>query len=280
VPGAGPTLGDSPATTFSCHSPPDGVYFRNEDGPDRQAAEKTVHRDAFHLLQRLYPPLPQCRRDRLCRLVPEVRPEGRGAPVPDRDQRPFLYGGLIAEDGTVSLLKAKLVVIPMGEVDFALVNKLAVALGPVFNHSVDILKGMKMPEESYNVVRNQYYAQVVLTKIERTKANSREKVIAICEEDLYLPDENHVMGHSDRVSGTAIVSLYHLRQEFYGLPEDESKVYPRLYKESVHRLAHLLGLSECRNPKCVNYFSQSMLDIDSKPPTLCDICLRQLTGLT
>ncbi len=167
----------------------------------------------------------------------------------------------------------------MGEVDFMLVNRLASAVGPVFNRSVDILKGMKMPSEAYNVVRNQFYAQVILAKIERTKANSREKVIAVCEEDLYLPDDPYVMGWVDRLSGTAVVSLYRIRQEFYGLPEDEGKVYPRLFKEAVHRLAHLFDLTECRNPKCVNYFSQIMLDIDNKSDKFCDICRRQLTSV-
>ncbi|HVP06517.1 MAG TPA: archaemetzincin family Zn-dependent metalloprotease [Candidatus Acidoferrum sp.] len=179
----------------------------------------------------------------------------------------------------MSLLKSKIVVVPMGEVDFMLVNRLASAVGPVFNRSVDILKGMKMPSEAYNVVRNQFYAQVILAKIERTKANSREKVIAVCEEDLYLPDEPYVMGWVDRLSGTAVVSLYRIRQEFYGLPEDEGKVYPRLFKEAVHRLAHLFDLTECRNPKCVNYFSQIMLDIDNKSDKFCDICRRQLTSV-
>ncbi len=178
-----------------------------------------------------------------------------------------------------SLLRSKIVVVPIGEVDFMLVNKLASNLGPVFNRSVDILKGMKIPEESYNVIRNQYYAQVILAKIERAKANNREKVIAVCEEDLYLPEENYVISSVDTVSGTAVVSLFHLRLEFYGLPEDESKVYPRLFKEAVHRLAHLYELAECRNPKCVNYFSQVMLDIDNKGDKFCDICSRKLTGL-
>lgn len=179
----------------------------------------------------------------------------------------------------MALLKSKIVVVPMGEADFMMVNKLASSLGPVFNRSVDILKGMKMPDEGYNVIRNQFYAQVLLSKIERTKANSREKVIAVCEEDLYLPEENYVISCVDRLSGTAVVSLYHMRQEFYGLPEDDSKVYPRLFKEAVHRLSALFGLTECRNPRCVNYFSQIMLDIDSKGEKLCDICRRQLTGL-
>lgn len=179
----------------------------------------------------------------------------------------------------MGVLKSKIVVLPMGEVDFMLVNKIAAAIGPIFNRSVDILKGMKMPVEAHNVVRNQYYALVILSKLERTKANSRERVIGICEEDLYLPDETHVLGFSDALSGTAIVSLYQIRQEFYGLPEDEGKIYPRLYKETIHQLAHLFDLTECRNPRCVNYFSQVMLDIDSKTDKLCDICRRRLTGI-
>jgi len=179
----------------------------------------------------------------------------------------------------VTLLRAKIVVVPLGEVDFGMVNKLATNVGPAFSRSVDILKGMKVPEEAYNVIRNQYYAQVVLSKVERTKANTREKVIAVCEEDLYLPDENHVISWADQLSGTAVVSLFHLRQEFYGLPEDEQLVYPRLFKETVHRLSNLFGLPECRNSRCVNYYSQSMMDIDNKGDRLCDVCRRRFTGL-
>ena len=179
----------------------------------------------------------------------------------------------------MALLKAKIVVVPLGEVDFMLVNRLAADIGPVFNRSIDILKGMKMPEEAHNVVRNQYYASVILSKLERTKANSREKVLGVSEEELYLPDQTFVLGHADPLAGTAAVSLYQIRQEFYGLPEDEAKIYPRLYKEAVHQLAHIFELSECRNPRCVNYYSQAMLDIDSKSNHFCDICRRRLTTL-
>ncbi len=179
----------------------------------------------------------------------------------------------------MGLLKSKIVVAPMGEIEFPMITRLAAEIGPVFNRSVDILKGMKMPTEAHNVVRNQYYALVILAKLERTKSNAREKVIAVCEEDLYLPDENYILGHADVLSGTAVVSLYHFRQEFYGLPEDDSKIYPRLFKETAHQVGHLFNLSECRNPKCVNYFSQMMLDIDNKQDRFCDICRRQLTGM-
>ncbi len=174
------------------------------------------------------------------------------------------------------LLKPKLVLVPLGEVDFQMVNRAATDLGKDHNLSVDIVKGMKTPPEALNIIRNQHYALVILAKLERIKSHDREKVIAVCEEDLYLPDENYVMGYADNLSGTAVVSLYHIRQEFYGLPENDMMIYPRLRKECAHRLAHLWGLPECRNPRCVNYFSQLMLDIDNKGDRFCDICRRQL----
>ena len=176
-----------------------------------------------------------------------------------------------------NILKSKIVVVPLGEVDFGVVNRLATDLGPVFHRSVDILKGMKMPAEAQNLMRGQWYASVILSKLERTKANSRENVIAVCEEDLYVPDSNSILGYADKVSGTAIVSLFQIRQEFYGLPEDDAKVYPRLFKEASHQLAHLFNLDDCRNPRCVNYYSEMMLDIDQKSDKFCDICRRQLT---
>ena len=70
--------------------------------------------------------------------------------------------------------KAKIVVVPLGEVDFMMVNRLATSIGPVFGRSVDILKGMKVPEEAFNVIRNQHYGSIILAKLERVKANPKE----------------------------------------------------------------------------------------------------------
>ena len=69
----------------------------------------------------------------------------------------------------MALLKSKIVVVPLGEVDFMLVNRLAADVGPVFSRSIDILKGMKIPAEAQNVIRNQHYATVILAKLERVK---------------------------------------------------------------------------------------------------------------
>lgn len=176
----------------------------------------------------------------------------------------------------MSLKRAKIVIAPLGETDLAMVNRLAGSLNSVFGRGVDILKGMRTPTEAYNETRNQYYARIILSKLERVKANSREMVVGVCEEDLYLPNRHFVLGYADSLSGTAVVSMFHFRQEFYGLPEDDTKVYPRLYKEVIHQLAGLYSIAPCANPSCVHYDSDNMQDIDNKSPRLCDICLRQL----
>ena len=85
-----------------------------------------------------------------------------------------------------------------------------------------------------------------------------------------------ILGYADPLSGTAVVSMFHFRQEFYGLPEDESKVYPRVYKELIHQTAYLYSIRGCSNPICVHYETEDMMDIDNKSTRLCDICVRQL----
>lgn len=176
----------------------------------------------------------------------------------------------------MAFIKPKIVVVPLGEVDFMLVNRLASNIGQVFNRSVDILKGMKVPDEAFNVIRNQHYASIILQKLERVKVNSKEQIVAVCEEDIYLPDEPYVLAHFDVVSGTAVISLNKIRQEFYGLPEDETKVYDRLFKLAVQQVAYMSEIPGCRNPVCINYYSVNMMDIDNRGSKLCDICRRQL----
>ncbi|MCK5125436.1 MAG: hypothetical protein KAR42_04210 [candidate division Zixibacteria bacterium] len=176
----------------------------------------------------------------------------------------------------MSILRAKIVIVPLGEADLTLVNKIAAALGGVFNRGVDILKGMRIPQESFNETRNQYYARVILSKLERIKANQRETVVGICEQDLYLPNKHFVYGYSDNLGSTAVISLFHFRQEFYGLPEDDNKIYPRLYKEVIHQMANVYSIPSCSNPICVHFDSTEMMDIDNKNDRLCDICMRNL----
>jgi archaemetzincin len=133
---------------------------------------------------------------------------------------------------------------------------------------------MKLPKEAHNIIKNQYFSTVLLQKLELLKASQREAVLGILEEDLYNATNAYVVGDSDRLANCSVISYYRIRQEFYGLPEDERLVFKRILKESAKHVGRILGLSLCRNPRCVMYYSDEMFDIDQKGEKLCDICQR------
>jgi hypothetical protein len=52
-------------------------------------------------------------------------------------------------------LRNKIVVVPMGELDYSMVNKLASRLVSYFSVGVDVLQGVKIPPEALNQQRGQ-----------------------------------------------------------------------------------------------------------------------------
>ncbi|HEX9912779.1 MAG TPA: archaemetzincin family Zn-dependent metalloprotease [candidate division Zixibacteria bacterium] len=171
--------------------------------------------------------------------------------------------------------KSKIVVIPLGDVDYGIVNKLATNLVSIFNAAVDILQGIRIPQEAYNQQRGQYYSTVILNKLDLLRANPREKILGVIDEDLYVPSLNFVFGEANPLSKVAVISLFRLKQENYDATDEEGLYFSRLSKEAVHELGHLIGFKHCPNPRCVMYFSNSLLETDRKNEKFCDNCLRK-----
>jgi len=172
--------------------------------------------------------------------------------------------------------RGKIIVIPLGDLDFYQINKLAAALSVAFSAGVDILQGADVPDEAENEQRGQYYSTVILTKLELMRQGENEKLLAITEEDLYIPTMPYVFGEADPVSGCAVVSFYRMRQEFYGDAEEDQQVFSRALKEAINQVGQLYNLVKCTNPRCVMYHSKSMVDTDTKADKFCDNCRRQL----
>ncbi len=170
--------------------------------------------------------------------------------------------------------RAKIVIVPLGDVDYFQINKLSTALSSRFGHSVDILQGIKVPNEAYDIIKGQYFSTMILQKLELLKASDKEKILGIIEDDIYSTRHHTLVSDADSVGGTAIVSLYQLKQQFYGLPDDEKLIYQRLVKEATRVVGALFSIPYCRNPKCVMFNSAEMFDIDQKSEKFCDICKR------
>lgn len=102
-------------------------------------------------------------------------------------------------------------------------------------------------------------------------------MVGFTAEDLYVPGLNFVFGLASVREGAAVVSLHRLREPFYGRPSDESLMLRRTIIEAAHELGHLLGLGHCKDPRCVMFFSNSILDTDSKTSLLCANCRRKVS---
>lgn len=122
----------------------------------------------------------------------------------------------------------------------------------------------RLPEEAHNPKTNQYYPVPVLSKLELLKGSEDEIIVALTEEDLYLPSQNFVFGQANSVGKTAIISLLRLRPEYYGLPEDVNLAKDRLFSVTLHQIGHVLGLRNCEN-ECVMRSAASVNDVDKRP---------------
>jgi archaemetzincin len=164
----------------------------------------------------------------------------------------------------------KITLKPLGNIADEIMKELKDRVGGIFNCPVEIKAGFSDLAQAYNLKRKQYFSSKLLASLKKSERD--ERVIGIADVDLYVPRLNFVFGEADVGSGTAIVSLCRLRQEYYGLAPDEALFLERATKEIVHELGHTFGLGHCPNNKCVMHFSNSLADTDLKGASFCSSC--------
>jgi len=164
----------------------------------------------------------------------------------------------------------KITLKPLGNTADETMEELKDRVGGIFHCPVEIEAGFSDLAQAYNPERKQYFSSKLLASL--GKAKKEERVIGVADVDLYVPRLNFVFGEADVVSGTAIVSLCRLRQEYYGMAPNEALFLERATKEIVHELGHTFGLGHCTNNKCVMHFSNSLADTDLKESHFCNMC--------
>lgn len=169
-----------------------------------------------------------------------------------------------------------ILLVPVGEVDQKVMEFLKNDLTKAFNRPITIGKGMPEPDCAFNKNRNQYFSTAILNAIlEQKEYTPYEKILGIVDHDLYVPKLNFVFGEAGQKA--AVISITRLRQEFYRLPQDQSLFHKRVLTEAVHELGHAYGLRHCRNPRCVMFFSNTLMDTDRKGSEFCPDCKSKLS---
>jgi len=170
----------------------------------------------------------------------------------------------------------KITLRPLAQIDSHILEILKQSLHQTFNCPVEIEAQIGNLDYAYDKKRKQYLAPRLLATLRSFKTEIGDRCLGIVDMDLYAPGLNFVFGEADIGSGMAIISLYRLRQEHYGLPQDEGLFQDRAIKEAVHELGHTYYLSHCQDAKCVMHFSNSLADTDIKGASFCQKCQQRL----
>ena len=170
----------------------------------------------------------------------------------------------------------KITLRPLAQIDSHILGILRQSLEQTFNCPVEIKAEISNLDHAYDPNRKQYLAPLLLSRLRSFSMEPGDKCLGIVDIDLYAPGLNFVFGEADISSGVAIISLYRLRQERYGLPQDEGLFQDRVIKEAVHELGHTYYLSHCPNVNCVMHFSNSLADTDIKEASFCSKCQQRL----
>jgi len=129
---------------------------------------------------------------------------------------------------------------------------------------------------AYDPSREQYNSSVLLTQLLSIRPAEAFRIIGVTELDLFIPILTFVFGEAQLNGPAAIVSIHRLRNEYYGLPKNDTLLQERFEKETIHELGHTFGLVHCRNDRCVMNTSTYVENIDLKPVELCYSCLKFL----
>lgn len=164
----------------------------------------------------------------------------------------------------------KIALKPLGIIADQVMENLESRATGIFHCPVETETGLDDLAEAYDPERKQYLSSRLLSAVGR--AGRDERIVGIADVDLYVPRLNFVFGEADMSSGTAVISLYRLRPEYYGSAPDEVLFLDRATKEIVHELGHTFGLEHCPDPRCVMHFSNSLADTDVKEPRFCGKC--------
>jgi len=163
-------------------------------------------------------------------------------------------------------------VIPLGDIPEITLPVIADHINGCFGLTPHILSSFEIPEDAFDERRLQYNAAIIIEAFESIDFGNYEKMIAVLDQDLFVPIFTHVFGEARQGGKCGLVSLYRLAKNPDGSIPPESIIHERAAKVALHELGHLLDLLHCEHKKCIMHFSGGIHEVDDMLMNLCEYC--------
>ncbi len=166
----------------------------------------------------------------------------------------------------------EITIVAIGEVQAELIDYLSLLVSTNFGVRCASRDNQIDYRQAYNPNRRQYDSTRILGELLKV-VDPGSKVLGVTNVDLFVPIFTFVFGSAQVGGSASLISTCRLRQQFYGLPEDQNLFLLRCEKEALHELGHTFGLVHCPSYECVMHFSNSIEQVDLKGSNLCDACV-------
>ena len=164
----------------------------------------------------------------------------------------------------------------IGEMNEDLMAVAARYIGQRFAAECERIRGIPVPENSFDARRKQYSSVAFMLALSRTAPAGADRLIGLTECDLFIPMLTFVFGQAQLNGRFALVSIARLRQEFYGMAPDPDLLRLRMGKEIGHELGHSFGLTHCHDRACLMSLATSIQEVDQKSDGFCRSCVKLL----
>lgn len=164
-----------------------------------------------------------------------------------------------------------IIIAPIGDFTPELLDLIRAEINRIYAFPAEVRPLLEDLEFAFHPNRNQYHSTPILEELARKAPADAIKVLALVQEDLFIPILTHVYGEA-QLGGTAcIVSTIRLNEGHRSLNTQEPYL-GRIIKEAIHELGHTFNLRHCREHTCLMHYCRNESDVDRKSDQLCRYC--------
>ena len=162
-------------------------------------------------------------------------------------------------------------IVPIGAFDTDILQAVEKMVGMVFDLPCRIEALLNTIRFAWSPEREQFHSTAILARLTENVPDDTFKILALTQEDLFIPILTHVYGEA-QLGGTSCIVSTHRLSSGISPTVQRDRYLDRITKESAHELGHTFDLRHCKDHQCLMHYCRSIGDVDGKARQFCRYC--------